>query len=482
MGLAAFSLAVRLPLLDAPLDRDEGSLACFALGLLDGRLPYRDFIDIKPPLLYIAYLPMALAGLLDPVLFRLVAGLWNALSAILLWRLGARLGGEKAGLLAGILFALFTADPSASGFIISPEFLSHLPVIAGMLALYSALKKESSVMPVIAGILVGVSIGMKQQVIPLLGLILLAPAFRGGYRVMAGWLAGAALAGLAVTGIMAAGGLVHPALESAFWGARHIMAALPASGIPSALGKIFGGAIATQCALWLAAAIGLTDRKAPGQTRLFIGSWLFLSAVGIAFGRRPYPYYLQLAIPPLALAGALGLARLARKGAGTAITAARIAVAGAALFSLMRLAPLAAVSREIRARALHPDNNFYEAEMAANWIRENAPGDSPVFLAGSELEIAYLAKRKFAGRYPLPYLLSVKSPDSGKLRDEWMRGVRNDRPGVAVYCRSMKAWGDVYSDPATTGSIRKAALDYLEGPDWMLARSIPPFDIYIKRR
>jgi len=482
LGLAAFSIAVRLPLFDAPLDRDEGSLACFALGLLDGRLPYRDFADIKPPLLYPAYLPLAWAGTLAPELFRLAGALWNALSAILLWRFSARIAGEKTALFAGVLFAIFTADPSAAGFIITPELLSHFPVIGAMLLFYSAMKKPETKRAFLAGVLLGIAICMKQQTLPLLLMAIFAAGFRPGFRLAAAFPGGAAVAGLACAGGLGLAGLLSPALENASWGAVHIFAALPVGGIPGALASIFGGALATQAPFWLLALFGLTHPRIPRRDRAFIGAWLLCAVAGIAMGRRPYPYYLQLSIPPLALAGGLGMGRLIRGPAKPAVISMRLAVAGTALFSLLQIIPLLTAGRETRARSLQPGNYFLEAEKVADWLAKNAPGKSPVFIAGSELEIAYRAGIRFAGRVPLPYLLTVKSPGSANLRNEWLAGVRVDAPKSAVFCRSMKAWGDVYSDPETTGNLRKSALDYLKGPGWILAASIPPFDIYLRKR
>src|SRR3989337_1933133 len=41
-----------LPFVRAPFERDEGVYATIAQGLLDGRVPYRDLFDNKPPLVY----------------------------------------------------------------------------------------------------------------------------------------------------------------------------------------------------------------------------------------------------------------------------------------------------------------------------------------------------------------------------------------------------------------------------------------------
>src|SRR5262249_5580056 len=49
------SLAIRIPSLHVPLDRDEGGFAYIAWDWHQGHLPYRDAFDNKPPLLYLSY-------------------------------------------------------------------------------------------------------------------------------------------------------------------------------------------------------------------------------------------------------------------------------------------------------------------------------------------------------------------------------------------------------------------------------------------
>jgi hypothetical protein len=46
----------RLPsFVDAPLDRDEGAYALIAQQWSRGAMPYRDYFDHKPPVVYVAY-------------------------------------------------------------------------------------------------------------------------------------------------------------------------------------------------------------------------------------------------------------------------------------------------------------------------------------------------------------------------------------------------------------------------------------------
>ena len=54
LGLVAGTV-LRTPLLDLPLERDEGAYAVVATEMLRGAVPYRDVWDHKPPGVYVAY-------------------------------------------------------------------------------------------------------------------------------------------------------------------------------------------------------------------------------------------------------------------------------------------------------------------------------------------------------------------------------------------------------------------------------------------
>src|SRR5438132_11918151 len=82
--------AVRAPLLSIPFERDEGEYAYIAWRLGHNELPYRDWVDQKPPGIFWVY-RAALALPLDPI--RAVPGmalLFSAVSACALFVLAQR--------------------------------------------------------------------------------------------------------------------------------------------------------------------------------------------------------------------------------------------------------------------------------------------------------------------------------------------------------------------------------------------------------
>ena len=71
------------------LNIDESDFILFGTGIARGMLPYRDIVDIKPPLVYIAYLPAGLFGGMQVWPMRLFSVLWVFATALLL-RAGVR--------------------------------------------------------------------------------------------------------------------------------------------------------------------------------------------------------------------------------------------------------------------------------------------------------------------------------------------------------------------------------------------------------
>lgn len=98
---------VRLPSLAQPAGGDQGLYAYVGQRILAGEVPYRDAWDQKPPGVHYTY---ALMWAVWPD-ERVVAAadlIVAVATALVLWRLGARLGGPGAGELAALLFLLLS--------------------------------------------------------------------------------------------------------------------------------------------------------------------------------------------------------------------------------------------------------------------------------------------------------------------------------------------------------------------------------------
>jgi hypothetical protein len=110
LALIGALLVVRLPSLVQPIGPDQGLYAYVGDRIRHGELAYRDAWDQKPPGIHYVYAALRSVSARDIVVpaADLVAA---ALVAVLLWKVGARLGGPVAGGISAAIFLLLS-DPS----------------------------------------------------------------------------------------------------------------------------------------------------------------------------------------------------------------------------------------------------------------------------------------------------------------------------------------------------------------------------------
>ena len=108
--LAAILLGVTLlalPVLTYPLGRDQGEFATIGRGILNGRIPYVELWNPKPPAIFYVYaLAMRLFGQTAEALRGLDLLVVPPIAAGLYW-LGRRLANRRVGLWAALLFPVF---------------------------------------------------------------------------------------------------------------------------------------------------------------------------------------------------------------------------------------------------------------------------------------------------------------------------------------------------------------------------------------
>jgi hypothetical protein len=111
-GLFAALILVRAPSLAQPAGADQSLYAYVGQRVLAGEMPYRDAWDQKPPAIHYTYAVMYALWPRDavvPATDLIVA----TLTAWLIFLLGRRLGGPGAGMLAAVLFLVYT-NPALS--------------------------------------------------------------------------------------------------------------------------------------------------------------------------------------------------------------------------------------------------------------------------------------------------------------------------------------------------------------------------------
>ena len=203
------TLILRLPLLNIPLERDEGEYAYIAWRLDYGELPYRDWVDQKPPGVFWAY-RAALAIPIDPVCaIHLLVLIVSAASACTLFFVAIRFVGRPWALTAACLFALHSADPAVQGPAANTEQFMLFPLLFSIFLFLQATgeTKRRATLMVACGALTGIAIAFKQVaavnwIFLIAAFPFFAPAgrrFRDGITFAAWSTAGAAAVWLAIS-------------------------------------------------------------------------------------------------------------------------------------------------------------------------------------------------------------------------------------------------------------------------------------------
>ncbi len=136
-----FLLVLRWNSFSMPLERDEGEYAYSAWLLKEGRMPYEDSFLQKPPLIIYTYALGQLIsedGLWPP---RLLAFLSLVLTAFLVYLIGRREFSEKAGWIGAFLFAVLASSPINASLAANTEIFMLLPLTA-FLWLFLSRRKE----------------------------------------------------------------------------------------------------------------------------------------------------------------------------------------------------------------------------------------------------------------------------------------------------------------------------------------------------
>jgi hypothetical protein len=107
IAILVLTTLVALPILTYPLGRDQGEFAVIGRGLLQGKAPYTDLWNPKPPAVFLIYAgAMALFGQTTAALRAIDLLILPPIIIALYW-IGRRLYDAQAGLWAALLFPVF---------------------------------------------------------------------------------------------------------------------------------------------------------------------------------------------------------------------------------------------------------------------------------------------------------------------------------------------------------------------------------------
>jgi hypothetical protein len=441
-------IAIRAPLMDLPLERDEGGYAYIAWRMTLGEMPYLDWFDQKPPGVHAVYrLAVSFADNVV-VAIRALAAVFSAVSSIALFYLVRALLGTGAGLMSALLLAFLLADPMIQGSIANTELFMLPGIIIATLLVLRAM--DSAKTPIVtslaAGIAIGIAIAFKQVAVLNVPFFLLAFGLRvrGPDRwrrliVFTTWMGlGVALVWGPILAWLQLRGALGAAIDATFLHNLSYAGALPLSRRFELLIAYGTPMLPSQGVAWALAVVGLVglacrrDRFAA----LFLGGWAIANAAGVSVSGHYFPHYFQQLLPVIAaLAGAVvwgGWGNVEPpRWRVAAIGCLALAPLVLTAFIFSTLSPEAAIKR------IYPHNSFDTMPLIASEIESITETDDTVFLFGTEPEVLFYAQRASATRYIYLFPLFGPFPDARERQQGVIAEVASARPLVMVWLPNM---------------------------------------------
>jgi hypothetical protein len=469
--------AIRVRLLDVPLERDEGEYAYAGQLMLQGVPPYRLAYNMKFPGTYAAY--ALLMGLFGQSTRGIHLGLLvaNATAVLLVYLLGRRLRDEMTGAVAGAAYAFLSLSQSVLGAFAHATHFVVLPALAGSLVLMRWADGGGRRTLFLAGAILGLAPLMKQHGLffPVFGALYAVwegrrrhPGSRARVADLGTFGLGAALPVLLTGVALLAGGVLRTFWFWTFeYATQYVAQVDPAQG-----GRLLVATLAwivrQSPLVWGLAAVGLTSLRWDGESRRrapFLLGFLaasFLTVCPGLFFRRHYFVVLLPAVALLAGIAVRALHRVLLKAGRPAVAALAAGLLAAAAIGtqlvvereyLFRLTP-----REASRRSYGP-NPFPEAVEIARHIAAGSGPDDRVAVLGSEPEICFYAGRRCATGHLYMYGLMEKQPYAAAMQREAAREIEASSPRFLVMVNVPQSWG---ANPGSNPWILEWASRYID--------------------
>ncbi len=481
--MLVFACAVRVRLLDVPLERDEGEYAYAGQLILQGIPPYRLAYNMKLPGTYAAYAAiMALLGQ-TPRGIHLGLLLVNLATAVLLFVLVRRLFDDVTAAAAGGAFAVLSLSQGVLGVFAHATHFVLLPALAGTLVLLRAIDSRRVPALFASGLLFGTAFVMKQHgiafvVFGLAWLLWELARRRERFSIVAtscAWLLLGGALPFALTCLVLAGAGVFK--DFWFWTfdyARTYVTQVPPSMGVRILEEMVPAVAAPTWPLWILAGAGMTaplwDEAARTRGR-FTTLFAIVSFLAICPGFYFREHYFVLLLPAIALLAAVAAAASARalaRGLLPAQPEGRDRLAACILLPVFSAALLYPAFHERAffftlppekvSRAAYGPNPFPEAIVIASRIADDTRPEDRVAVLGSEPEIYFYARRRSATGHIYMYGLMEDQPYAHRMQQEAIREIEAQAPRYIVFVNVPQSW---LGGPRSDTSILTWSRSYL---------------------
>lgn len=416
VALCLLPVLIYLPAMGSPFERDEGVYATIAQGVLDGKVPYRDLFDNKPPLVYAWYAFSFLLFGESVFAPRLIAAFLLSLTTLCIFTQARMLFSKEVAYIAAGLFAVSTGLPFVA-LHANTEAYMLLPMVASLLAFTMGMRREKLGWFLLAGALGGVAIMTKQVAVwNLLALVAVATYWKWrstGISWRTGMPGATVLAGSVVSmGLITLPFIINGSMDDLFyanvsynWVYLNVLDNT-ARALNLLHGSLYFAAVAAP--LVVGAVLGLLTlfrrlRQWAWVDHLLV-FWLAASLVGVASGGRFFPHYFLQLMPALAILTAVVIydrwrtLELRPLWKPAAVGVAFLLVVSIGTNTVMWLAPRQAEQRV--AESVYTQKQWEEAAAVVGaYLARNTEPDEPIFNFGREAGVYFEADREPAVRY-----------------------------------------------------------------------------------
>lgn len=435
-------LTIRVP-------RDAGAFLTIADKTLEGYLPYRDFVDHKPPGIYYT---LAVALAVDR---SVEAARWLLLSVnlgtgVVLIAVGRRLWSYDVGILAAILY--LGALPWYQGVFLLTEPFVALALVAGLHFLLGSTEHRGGVRPLAVGLCLGIALLFKQTsaaAIPVfVGAVLLLPVARDdgfvqSIRQLRRRQAAVSVAAFTV-GLVAPVAIVTAyfsslgALGELFYWTTIVNGDYGASINARTIG-LLQDRLGLAAGLWIASVFGgvlLFRHSTPRNTSWAVVLTALAATAALPLLLRQFHHYFIMILPfaVLLIAGGTAVAGSWVAARTTMWTAPRC---GVAMAVLMVTAPMIVPAATGSVSVPGGDGTLAEQRALADQIAAETSPSEGILVLAAEPQFYFLADRDPIDQnvYYLPINRNVSYTDAGLTRR-----VETVRPAVVLIrdCRDLE--------------------------------------------
>jgi len=464
--ILALGLMLRLTFLHEPFERDEGVYAYLGQVILEGGIPYRDLLEIKPLGIYYIYaIGIALFGATTEAI-RLFTACYSLVTGICIFVLARKLAGPRAGLCAALLFSIYSSAPNMQGSSSNTEVFMLLPLVLGTYFLLSSYGSRKRLYLSLCGLSAACALLIKTVALPQVAVLLgMALLNKTGSRKPKE-IVGDAIS-LMLPMVLLAGGVMlyfdsNGVLnEFLYWNvvfpAKYIKADLTGNPASEAMHLLFPE---FHLLLFLAlptAAWQLFRKR--DREHLLLLLWILAAGLGVLMPGKFFPHYFIQLLPPLAIAAGIGLGELTRLR-GKCSIASMVLVALLFFHSVYYDYKFYLVYTPEDVSIAKYSPIFVNSARLAEYIKERTLPSDYIFQWGMAMELYFLSNRRAPNKYVNNMLITwSREPQSAVL--EMAQSIDEKKP---VYIYVDLEWTDYTGWPELQNILMKSY--FLEHEDY----------------